>query len=70
MQKSKRALIAAVSGILVLGGGAQAQERRDGETSPEAQQVAATLEAVFAATEGGDFAALDTLYAGDEMTIF
>ncbi len=69
MQKSKRALITAVSGILVLGGGARAQERGGGETSPEAQQVAATLEAVFAATEGGDFAALDTLYAGDELTI-
>ena len=66
---SKRTLIAALSGILVLGGGAQAQERGDGETSAEAQQVEATLEAVFAATEGADFAALDTLYAGDELTI-
>lgn len=32
-------------------------------------QVTATLHALFAAAERGDFAALDTLYAGDSLTV-
>ncbi len=35
----------------------------------KAQAVAATIEAVFAATEAADYAALDTLFAGDSLTI-
>jgi len=37
--------------------------------SGEAAQVAATVEALFAAAERGDLAALDTLYAGDSLTV-
>jgi len=36
----------------------------------EAPRVAATLLAVFAASERNDMAALDSLYAGDSLTIF
>ena len=35
----------------------------------EATRVAATLDALFAAAEGGDLTALDTLYAGDSLTV-
>lgn len=37
--------------------------------SPEQEQVRATLEALFSAAERGDMAALDTLYAGDSLTV-
>ena len=37
-------------------------------TAAEAQ-VASAIEAVFAAVERGDLAALDTLYAGDSLTV-
>ncbi len=33
------------------------------------QAIAATVEAVFAAGERADYAALDTLYAGEDLTI-
>ena len=35
----------------------------------ETQRVARAIEAVFAAAERGDLAALDTLYAGDSLTV-
>ena len=35
----------------------------------EAAQVAATIEALFAAAQRGDLTALDTLYAGDSLTV-
>lgn len=35
----------------------------------EAAQVAAAIDALFAAAERGDLAALDTLYAGDSLTV-
>lgn len=35
----------------------------------EAAQVGATIQALFAAAERGDLAALDTLYAGDSLTV-
>lgn len=37
--------------------------------APPEAAVRAVLEAVFRAQEGGDMAALDTLYAGDSLTI-
>jgi ketosteroid isomerase-like protein len=37
--------------------------------SPDQTQVRATLEALFRAVESGDMAALDTLYAGDSLTV-
>lgn len=37
--------------------------------SPDRAQVRATLEALFRAVETGDMAALDTLYAGDSLTV-
>lgn len=37
--------------------------------SPDQAQVRATLEALFRAVETGDMAALDTLYAGDSLTV-
>jgi ketosteroid isomerase-like protein len=46
---------------------AQAQDRtRDAE----AARVSAVVRAVFAAAERSDFKALDTLYAGDSLTVF
>ncbi|HEY0931203.1 MAG TPA: nuclear transport factor 2 family protein [Gemmatimonas sp.] len=36
----------------------------------EARKVEATIRAAFAAAERGDMAALDTLYAGDSLTVF
>ncbi len=38
--------------------------------SAEAQRVARAIEALFAAAERKDVAALDTLYAGDSLTVF
>ena len=37
--------------------------------SPDQAKVRATLEALFRAVETGDMAALDTLYAGDSLTV-
>ncbi len=42
---------------------------QDARAQGEEPAIRATIEAVFAATEGGDYAALDTLYAGDDLTI-
>ncbi len=37
--------------------------------SPDAQKVTATIQALFAAAERNDLAALDTLYAGDSLLV-
>lgn len=37
--------------------------------SADQSRVIATIEALFTATERGDLAALDTLYAGDSLTV-
>lgn len=37
--------------------------------TPEEQSVAAAIEALFAAAERGDLAALDSLYAGNDLTV-
>jgi ketosteroid isomerase-like protein len=56
--------------------GAQATHRAQAPQAPrtsddgEAKQVAATLLAVFAAAERNDMKALDSLYAGDSLTVF
>lgn len=42
---------------------------RAAPASPDQAQVRATLEALFRAVETGDMAALDTLYAGDSLTV-
>ena len=42
---------------------------RAAAASPDEAQVHATLEALFRAVETGDMAALDTLYAGDSLTV-
>ena len=51
----------------------RASVRTASRTSPGAQdssaQIAATVRALFAAAERGDLAALDTLYAGDSLTV-
>jgi ketosteroid isomerase-like protein len=36
---------------------------------PDTARVRATIEALFAAAERGDMAALDTLYAGEDLTV-
>ena len=53
-----------------------AQGREQGATAPSAapqstdvQRAVRTIEALFAAAERGDLAALDTLYAGDSLTV-
>lgn len=42
---------------------------RAAPASPDQAQLRATLEALFRAVETGDMAALDTLYAGDSLTV-
>lgn len=62
-------LVAAASLILVASGSAQQHEGHHPAGSEQEQEVAPVLEAVFAATQAGDLAALDELYAGDDLTI-
>lgn len=73
MQASFRRLMKAIASVMVclsLGTAfaaptsAQAVRRTAAE-----EQVAAAIMAVFAAVERGDLAALDTLYAGDSLTV-
>jgi ketosteroid isomerase-like protein len=40
-----------------------------GTQASDTAQVRATIEALFAAAERGDLAALDTLYAGEQLTV-
>ncbi len=44
-------------------------EHHNQASSADAERVAAVLEAAFAATERADYAALDTLFAGEDLTI-
>lgn len=60
----------AVAVFLTAGQGAIALAAQSGaRTDEEERRVRATIEAVFAATERADYAALDTLFASDELTI-
>jgi ketosteroid isomerase-like protein len=58
-------LLALPIGIYALGFGSE----RPAEGTADEEAVAATIEAVFEATERSDFAALDSLYAGSELTV-
>jgi ketosteroid isomerase-like protein len=53
--------------LLVVLAPAAAAAQQTGAT--DADRVRTTIEALFAAAERGDMAALDTLYAGDELTV-
>ena len=59
------ALLLLTIGLLVLK--STAAERAGGASAEQA--VVSTIEAVFAATERADFAALDSLYAGADLTV-
>lgn len=61
----QRALMTLATGALLIPGVAGAQAN----TRP-VEQATAVIRAVFAAAERGDMAALDTLYAGDSLTVF
>ena len=50
--------------------GAQPARPAAAPAAGEAAQVAATVRALFAASERNDMVALDSLYAGDSLTIF
>lgn len=60
-----RVLWALVIGVLLAPASARAQS-----TARSVDQAKAVIRAVFAAAERGDLAALDTLYAGDSLTVF
>lgn len=55
--------------VAALSGAALLPSPLDAQGSPDAQRAAATLRALFAAAERNDLAALDTLYAGDSLTV-
>lgn len=62
------------SAVLSVGASTGAQARRTpvramADAQDPSAQVAATVRALFAAAERGDLAALDTLYAGDSLTV-
>lgn len=57
-----------IAGIVGIAVGSQAAAQASRPTADEAA-VASALVAVFGAVERGDLAALDTLYAGDSLTI-
>jgi ketosteroid isomerase-like protein len=58
-------------GLLAAGSlGAQATRATLAANNADAPRVAATLHALFAASERNDMTALDSLYAGDSLTIF
>lgn len=71
MISMSRSVAAALAGASLLAGGLAAQEQPETRTGMEreAARIAAVLEAVFAATQTADYAALDTLYAGADLTI-
>lgn len=71
MGRLQRILVALAAAVVLGTGGVFAQQHADDRTagSDAERDVAAVLEAVFSATEAGDFAALDELYAGDDLTI-
>ena len=67
-----RALRRLLVASLFAAGSLQAQADRAASPSDGAEvtRVAATLRALFTASERSDLAALDSLYAGDSLTIF
>jgi len=70
MTNVERVVIAAAAALICAGPAtAQQPENRHTPASDQAQEVASVLEAVFAATEARDYAALGDLYAGDDLTI-
>jgi len=70
MSRARRGLAVLVGAFAWAGGVAaqQHEEHHEEGSSPE-HEVTEVLEAVFAATEAGDWAALDELYSGDDLTI-
>jgi ketosteroid isomerase-like protein len=72
MRRSKRVALVALTAALAWSTSASAQQHEEHHADSASQaegEVAAVLEAVFAATERGDYTALDSLYAGDDLTI-
>ncbi len=69
---SPRLLRMLLGASLLAAGSLQAQTTptRSPSDGADATRVAATIQALFAATERSDLAALDSLYAGDSLTIF
>lgn len=63
-------LVATAFLLLGLPLGAQSARAVGPSDGGETARVAATLVALFAASERNDMAALDTLYAGDSLTVF
>jgi len=67
-----RMVLALVVTTVVVGTTARAQAGHDHSAMApqgEAARVEATVRALFAAAERGDLSALDTLYAGDSLTV-
>jgi ketosteroid isomerase-like protein len=58
---------AAVAGLALLPAGTSRAQA--GGAAAQAPQVVATVRALFAAAERADLVALDTLYAGDSLTV-
>lgn len=65
---TRRAATIGIAGIIGVALASRAAAQNPRPTADEAA-VAAAIAAVFAAVERGDLAALDTLYAGDSLTI-
>lgn len=64
------ALLVTAATAMLAGGATPLGAQPARQASGEAASAAATVRALFAATERSDLAALDTLYAGDSLTIF
>ncbi len=67
MRSQRLSLLAGIVTALLAIGPLRATAQRT--SSADSARVVATIEAMFTATERGDMAALDTLYAGDSLTI-
>lgn len=67
-QTAGRALLAILALLAPTDARAQAHEH-GAPLSADAQRVKSTIEALFAAAERNDLAALDTLYAGDSLLV-
>lgn len=62
-------VVAAVMALCSPTSGAAQAHAHAATPSAEVQAAAHTIEALFAAAEGGDLRALDTLYAGDSLLV-
>ncbi len=62
-------LLRTFAAVAALSGAALLPSHLGAQGSPDAQRAATTLRALFAAAERHDLAALDTLYAGDSLTV-